>query len=116
MRPKSSRNVPKEQEEWAKHLQDLTDDVHDALSQNQITLADNLPMEFRKISITSGRTVIISGQRSLNGLHLIEASAPVTSQMIKVLPNGKVELTVESSEVSLNVGVILIYKEGLTNV
>ena len=116
MRPKSSRTIPKEQDQWAAHLQALTDDVHDALSQNQITLADNLPMEFRKITVTSGRTTIISSQKSLNGLHLIEASAPVTSQMIKVRPDGKVELTVESSEVSLTIGAILIYKEGLTNV
>lgn len=116
MRPKSSRNVPKNQEDWAAHLQALTDDVHDALSQNQITLADNLPMEFRKINVTSGRTTIITGQKSLNGLHLIETSSPVTSQFIKVRPDGKVELTIESSEINVTVGLILIYKEGLTNV
>lgn len=107
--PNVTDDVKQSLENFRKHLQKMTDDVHSAFNQSRITLSENLPMESFKVSLNGGESKNLNGTKLFAGGTVIsntnkEATVNLT------LTGGKLSI---SSDKTTSVTVVAFYSEGL---
>jgi hypothetical protein len=91
MKSKTSTQVPADNIQ--QHLQDLTDDVAQAVS-GGFTFADsNLPFQVLTVTLTSGKPASLKGRKRCTGGCLISSQSPITISSQTVNTQGEFVVT-----------------------
>ena len=107
--PNVTEDVNQSLENFRKHSQQLTDDVHGALNKGLLTLSENLPMQSFSLQLNGGDSRELKGNKLFAGGVVISNSNPEASVTLN-LREGKLNL---SSDSSTSVKVVAFYSEGL---
>ena len=107
MQAKTQSNVPPADKptEIAKHLQNMTDDLKQAIN-GGLSIADNLPFTLYRAQFTSDTPVAITGK----GGCVVFSDSPITKTTWRTINSTQFELTL-TCDAATTSAVILITKE-----